>query len=30
LGVDFDFYLANKMPQRDYDPTWRIYYPSGL
>lgn len=30
LGIEFDFYLANKMPEPQYDQTWRIYYPAGL
>jgi hypothetical protein len=30
MGVQFDFYLAHKMPEPQYDPTWRIYYPAGL
>jgi len=30
LGLDFNFYLTNRMPEPHYDPEWRIYFPSGL
>lgn len=30
LGLEYDFYLAHRMPEKQYDPTWRIYYPAGL
>lgn len=30
LGLTFDFYLANKMPEPQFDPTWRVFYPAGL
>jgi hypothetical protein len=30
LGTQFDFYLAHNMPQPQFDPEWRIYFPEGL
>lgn len=30
LGLQYDFFLANRMPNKQYDSTWRIYYPKGL
>lgn len=30
LGLHFDFYLTNRMPNPQYDPSWKIYFPSGL
>jgi hypothetical protein len=27
LVTTFDFYLAHGLKERDYDPTWRIYFP---
>jgi predicted transcriptional regulator of viral defense system len=30
LGMTYDFYLSYKMPDPQYDPEWRIYYPQGL
>lgn len=30
LGMKYDFYLANKLVNRIYDPKWRLYYPEGL
>lgn len=30
LGLKYDFYLANQMPNPQHDPRWRIYYPEGL
>lgn len=31
LGLDFDFYLAHKLPNdKEYDAKWRLYYPKGF
>jgi predicted transcriptional regulator of viral defense system len=31
LGLQFDFYLTYQLPaNKNYDPKWRLYYPSGL
>jgi hypothetical protein len=30
LGLAFDFYLTHRMPDKSYDPVWRIFYPTGL
>lgn len=30
LGLDYDFYLTNRMEQPAYDPSWRLYYPGGF
>jgi hypothetical protein len=30
LGLNFDFYLAHKMPEPQYDKEWRVFYPAGL
>ncbi len=30
LGLDYNFYLTNKMPNKLYDSTWRLYYPKGF
>lgn len=30
MGLAFDFYLAHQMPDPQYDPTWRVYFPAGL
>lgn len=30
LRLEFDFYLAHGLREKDYDPSWRIYYPKGL
>lgn len=30
LGIEFDFYLAHRMPDPQYNADWRVYYPAGL
>lgn len=30
LGLEFDFYLTYGMKQKEYDRTWRLYYPYGF
>jgi hypothetical protein len=31
LGLQFDFYLTYQLPaNKEYDPKWRLFYPSGL
>ena len=30
LGLKFDFYLAHDIRDRDFDPSWRLYFPKGL
>ena len=30
LGLNFDFYLVNRVAKPQYSPTWRIHYPEGL
>jgi len=30
LGLNFDFYLTNRVAKPQYSPTWRIHYPEGL
>ena len=30
LGLQWDFYLANKISEPAYDSRWRIFYPQGL
>jgi hypothetical protein len=30
LGLNFDFYLTNDMPDPEYDRAWRIFYPQGF
>ena len=30
LGLDFNFYLANDMRDREFDPEWRLFFPKGF
>jgi len=30
LGLNFDFYLAHDIRDRDYSPLWRLYFPKGF
>lgn len=30
LGLEFDFYLTYGMKEKQYDPTWRLFYPQGF
>lgn len=30
LGIDFDFYLAHDIRERQYDSEWKIFFPSGF
>jgi hypothetical protein len=30
LGLEYDFYLAHDMRERDYDPELRVFYPQGF
>lgn len=30
LGMEFDFYLAHGITERDFDPTWRLFFPKGM
>jgi hypothetical protein len=30
LGLSYDFYLAHDIREREYDSTWRIFYPKGF
>jgi hypothetical protein len=30
LGLEFDFYLTYGMKEKEYDPTWRLFYPQGF
>jgi ribosomal protein S9 len=30
LGLNYDFYLAHGLREKDFDPQWRLFYPKGL
>ena len=30
LGLQFDFYLAHDIRDKDFDPEWRLFFPKGL
>ncbi len=30
LGLNYDFYLANRMSGPKYDKDWRLFYPDGM
>lgn len=30
LGIEYSFYLTNRMPEKKHDSRWRIYYPEGF
>lgn len=30
LGLEYDFYLAYDIRERDYSPEWRLFYPKGF
>lgn len=30
LGMEFDFHLVHGMRERDYDPSWRLFFPKGV
>ena len=30
VGLQWDFYLTHNIQNREYDPSWRLFYPKGL
>jgi len=30
LGLQFDFFLAHDLREKDFDPEWRLFYPKGF
>jgi hypothetical protein len=30
LGMEFDFYLAHNLREREYDADWKLYVPKGI
>lgn len=30
IGLNYDFYLAYGLKQKEYDPEWRLFFPKGL
>ena len=30
IGLNYDFYLAYSLKDKDYDPEWRIFFPKSL